>query len=197
MATGLIVVERCDALLAAWDGEPAGGFGGTADVVAYARSRGRPVSRQFAHVVACRDGRLELFVLEGEDLNDPGELFGLVPRPGAPFDEIGDAGVQFSVLVDERLLCRGQPVLRSNACPELVLQVGVLVSEEPTLAADLCGERCHRELAVGTDGLPLEETFHGITNDPAFVDSRGGRRLAHRDLVWGQPSWPSRRRDSR
>ena len=37
---GQAIVERCDLLLAVWDGQPAGGLGGTADVVAYARQRG-------------------------------------------------------------------------------------------------------------------------------------------------------------
>jgi hypothetical protein len=36
-------VDRSDVLLAVWDGRPARGFGGTGDVVAYARRRGVPV----------------------------------------------------------------------------------------------------------------------------------------------------------
>jgi hypothetical protein len=43
MAAGQLLVERCDHLIAVWDGEPARGPGGTADVVAYARSLFRPV----------------------------------------------------------------------------------------------------------------------------------------------------------
>lgn len=35
------VIDRCDLLLAVWDGSPATGSGGTADAVAYARDRGR------------------------------------------------------------------------------------------------------------------------------------------------------------
>jgi hypothetical protein len=42
-AAGQHVVELADILLAVWDGEDAGGLGGTADVVAYARARGVPV----------------------------------------------------------------------------------------------------------------------------------------------------------
>ena len=41
---GRTIVERSDLLLAVWDGEPAGGLGGTADVVAYARERGTVVT---------------------------------------------------------------------------------------------------------------------------------------------------------
>lgn len=43
MAGGRVVVERADRLLAVWDGKPARGYGGTADIVAYAGERGVPV----------------------------------------------------------------------------------------------------------------------------------------------------------
>lgn len=44
MAAGLVVADWCDLLIAVWDGRPARGFGGTADVVGYARSIGREVT---------------------------------------------------------------------------------------------------------------------------------------------------------
>jgi hypothetical protein len=44
LAAGLVLVERCDHLFAVWDGRPARGLGGTADIVAYARARGCPVT---------------------------------------------------------------------------------------------------------------------------------------------------------
>jgi hypothetical protein len=44
LAAGQALVDRCDHLFAVWDGLPARGMGGTADVVAYARGRGRPVT---------------------------------------------------------------------------------------------------------------------------------------------------------
>jgi hypothetical protein len=40
---GKFIVDNCDVLLAVWDGEPAEGFGGTADIVAYAQRARRPV----------------------------------------------------------------------------------------------------------------------------------------------------------
>lgn len=43
MALGRWLVDSCDVLIAAWNGLPAAGEGGTADVVAYARAAGRPV----------------------------------------------------------------------------------------------------------------------------------------------------------
>jgi len=43
MAAGRAVVDDSELLLAVWDGEPAAGLGGTADVVAYANERQRAV----------------------------------------------------------------------------------------------------------------------------------------------------------
>jgi hypothetical protein len=42
-AAGRAIVDRCDELLAVWDGKAAGGLGGTGDVVRYARARRVPV----------------------------------------------------------------------------------------------------------------------------------------------------------
>jgi hypothetical protein len=44
LAAGKSVVDSCDVLIAVWDGEPARGLGGTADVVQYARDTGKSVS---------------------------------------------------------------------------------------------------------------------------------------------------------
>jgi hypothetical protein len=44
LAAGHALVDRCDHLFAVWDGRPARGVGGTADVVTYARSCGRPIT---------------------------------------------------------------------------------------------------------------------------------------------------------
>jgi hypothetical protein len=43
MAASRLMVDKADALYAVWDGKPARGYGGTADVVAYARERQKPV----------------------------------------------------------------------------------------------------------------------------------------------------------
>lgn len=42
-AAGRAVADRCDRLIAVWDGQPAAGLGGTADIVAYARGLGREI----------------------------------------------------------------------------------------------------------------------------------------------------------
>lgn len=43
MAGGRAVVDAAEVVVAVWDGQPARGLGGTADVVAYALQRGVPV----------------------------------------------------------------------------------------------------------------------------------------------------------
>lgn len=43
MAAGREVADRCDLLLAVWDGKPAAGMGGTADVVSHATGQGKSV----------------------------------------------------------------------------------------------------------------------------------------------------------
>jgi hypothetical protein len=44
LAAGRWIVDHADRLVAVWDGRPARGRGGTAEVVAYARHRGVPVT---------------------------------------------------------------------------------------------------------------------------------------------------------
>jgi hypothetical protein len=44
LAAGQVVVDRSERLVAVWDGKPARGIGGTADIVSYARQKGVPVA---------------------------------------------------------------------------------------------------------------------------------------------------------
>lgn len=44
LAAGQALVDRCDHLFAVWDGRPARGPGGTADIVEYAHAQGRPTT---------------------------------------------------------------------------------------------------------------------------------------------------------
>ena len=43
MAASKLMIDTADELYAVWDGRPARAYGGTADVVAYAHARGKPV----------------------------------------------------------------------------------------------------------------------------------------------------------
>lgn len=44
LAAGMYLLDRCDVLLALWDGSPARGMGGTAQIVAEARKRELPIA---------------------------------------------------------------------------------------------------------------------------------------------------------
>jgi hypothetical protein len=58
METGVHIVDNADLLIAVWDGEPSGGLGGTADVVAYARDLSKPIEWIHARTgeVVCERG---------------------------------------------------------------------------------------------------------------------------------------------
>ncbi|ATZ27534.1 hypothetical protein ACFZBM_29140 [Streptomyces lavendulae] len=43
-AAGAYIADSCDRLVAVWDGLPARGHGGTAEIVSYARALGKPVT---------------------------------------------------------------------------------------------------------------------------------------------------------
>jgi hypothetical protein len=43
LATGVLTVDRCDVLIAVWDGQPARGVGGTGEIVEYARAMSKPL----------------------------------------------------------------------------------------------------------------------------------------------------------
>ncbi len=60
---GKEVVERSEMIFAVWDGKEAKGFGGTADIVSYARLRGIPVihiDTVYRHVVTCGERPVSL-----------------------------------------------------------------------------------------------------------------------------------------
>jgi hypothetical protein len=63
-AAGIVVLDRCDVLVAVWDGRPAQGAGGTAEIVELARARGLPVA--WVHAGNRRPGTMEATTL-GEE----------------------------------------------------------------------------------------------------------------------------------
>jgi len=58
-SAGRYVVDHCDLLIAIWDGKPARGRGGTAEIVAYARNKGRPL------VIVSTDNTEDIFIEKG------------------------------------------------------------------------------------------------------------------------------------
>jgi uncharacterized membrane protein YbaN (DUF454 family) len=68
LSGGFEIVNRCDVLLVVWDGQPARGKGGTADVVAYARAMGRPIVIINPDTKAVRRENFEKVRLNDENL---------------------------------------------------------------------------------------------------------------------------------
>lgn len=85
---GMETVRACDVLMAAWDGEPARGKGGTADVIAYARELNKPLVLIDAATGAVRRETFEKFQRSERELDF---LNALKPSP-----EAGDAAANRS-----------------------------------------------------------------------------------------------------
>jgi hypothetical protein len=79
---GMATVDGSDVLLAVWDGEPARGKGGTADVVAYARSLGRPVVLIDANTLAISREHIDKLERTDTSLAKLNELPESPVRPG-------------------------------------------------------------------------------------------------------------------
>ncbi|MBE0567373.1 MAG: hypothetical protein IH621_15550 [Krumholzibacteria bacterium] len=88
---GREVVDRCDLLIAIWDGDPARGKGGTAETVAYARSRNKPIYLIDGESPTriTREG----FVADRDSTGGEGLATGPAPRPpSAPLDGLNNLG---------------------------------------------------------------------------------------------------------
>jgi hypothetical protein len=82
---GVETVNHCDLLVAVWDGEPARGRGGTAEIVAYARDMGRPVIIIDAVTLAVRRENFSRLKTGDRHL---AQLNHLPPGPGPAEDEL-------------------------------------------------------------------------------------------------------------
>lgn len=81
-AAGTYVLDHCDVLLAIWDGKPAQGLGGTADVVAQARYRGLPIA--WVHAGNRIPGTQEPTTLGAEQGHVSIERFSTAPSSAGP-----------------------------------------------------------------------------------------------------------------
>ncbi len=133
---GMATVDGSDVLLAVWDGEPARGRGGTGDVVAYARSLGRPlimIDANTLEVTRERLGKLERF---DESLAKLNQL---------PAVEVGDAGNPFKAPPAiyafqqkcDHAASRGAPQFRRLIVLTVLLHVAATLIAAAALAYDL------------------------------------------------------------
>ncbi|MGH7994745.1 MAG: hypothetical protein ACREFX_00160, partial [Opitutaceae bacterium] len=79
---GMETVNACDVLLAVWDGEPARGRGGTAEIVAYARELGRPLIVVDARTFDVRRENFSELKLGDRHLAFLNRLPSVPPKPG-------------------------------------------------------------------------------------------------------------------
>ncbi len=79
---GVETVNHCDLLVAVWDGEPARGRGGTAEIVAYARDMGRPVIIIDAVTLAVRRENFSRLKIGDRYLAELNDLPSLPPTTG-------------------------------------------------------------------------------------------------------------------
>ena len=97
---GVETVHACDVLIALWDGEPARGRGGTAEIVTYARERGKPLLIVDPESGEVRRENFEHFVPVDPEL----EFINGLPEaasPAAARDAIHDTVERFMRKADE------------------------------------------------------------------------------------------------
>ncbi len=135
---GMETVNGCDLLLAVWDGEPARGRGGTAEIVAYARELGRPVIIIDAHTLEVRRENFERLKIGDRHLTH----FNTLPPFSAPVTPVAYADqnrrlvAAFQVKVDHTAT-HGAPHFRRLITITVGLHVLATALAAATVALDL------------------------------------------------------------
>jgi len=135
---GMETVHACDVLMAVWDGEPARGKGGTADVIAYARELNKPLVLIDAATGAVRRETFEKFQRSDRELDF---LNALKPSPEAgdaaanPFNA-PDVVFKFQQKADYAAT-HSAPHFRRLIGSTVLLHVGATVVAAAALAFDL------------------------------------------------------------
>jgi hypothetical protein len=133
---GMEAVNHCDVLMAVWDGEPARGRGGTAEIVAYAREMGRPVIIINARTLAVRRENFERLKLGDSHL----AFLNCLPGVAAPEPAVDDPGsrrvADFQRKVDYAAT-HGAPHFRRLIALTVGLHVLATALAAATLAFDL------------------------------------------------------------
>jgi hypothetical protein len=121
---GMETARGADIVLAVWDGEPARGKGGTADVIAYARDLGRPLILIDPQTLAVRRETPSAFAAHDHDL----EYFNRLPPAPASVHGAGNPfGAPDEILAFQRKVdhtaSRGAPQFRRLIASTTVLHV--------------------------------------------------------------------------
>jgi hypothetical protein len=121
---GVETVNDCDVLLAVWDGEPARGKGGTADVIRYARQMQKPLVLIDAATGATQRENFEKFAADDHHLN----FFNALPdAPASPPPETGAPSAVAAIARFQRKVdhaaSRGAPQFRRLIAGTVLLHV--------------------------------------------------------------------------
>jgi SMODS and SLOG-associating 2TM effector domain 3/SMODS and SLOG-associating 2TM effector domain 1 len=132
---GMETVHDADIVLAVWDGEPARGKGGTADVIAYARDLGRPLIIIEAQTLAVRRENWSAFAAHDHDL---AYFNGLPPAPASAEGAANPFGAPDEILSFQRkvdhVASRGAPQFRRLIASTTVLHVAATLIAAAGLA---------------------------------------------------------------
>lgn len=134
---GIETVNRCDVLLALWDGEPARGRGGTAEVVTYARELGKPLIVIDPETGATRRENFAHFAARDAELDFLNALPDTAPAASsADADKSArDLVVRFQQKTD-RAASRGAPKFRLLTVSTVLLHVAATMIATAGLAFD-------------------------------------------------------------
>ena len=132
---GIEIVNACDVLVALWDGEPARGRGGTAEVVAFARECGKPLV-----IIDPDTGESRREFFQNFASADP-ELAFLNGLPEAPSSEVEQSGARGNVKrfmrkADEAAN-RSAPQFRLLTALTVILHVAATIIATAGLAFEL------------------------------------------------------------
>ncbi len=164
---GLCTVEEADVLIAVWNGEPSGGTGGTAEVVAHARVLGKPL-------IVIHPERLSI-VREGftpELFSDPEmEYLNQLPESGGPTPEPDSHGrvARFFQKVDTEA-ARIAPSFRRWVAASVIMN---------TLAAILVAAT----IGFGVQSVLLDAAVFVLLGGAVLSIVRIKRRRAHRSWI--------------
>jgi hypothetical protein len=133
---GLETVNGADVLLAVWDGEPARGKGGTADVVGYAKSLGKPVMVIDPRTLETRRENFDKLERTDANLAHLNRLPAVPEGPGGnPFQAPGSV-IAFQRKCD-RAASRGAPQFRRLIVSTVLLHVAATLIASAALAYGL------------------------------------------------------------
>lgn len=185
---GMETVNHCDVLLAFWDGQPARGRGGTAEIVAYARELGQPVIILDATTFAVRRENFDRLKVGNRHIAKLNTLPS-VPLPEPRTDDPSRQRVLgFHCKVDHAAT-RGAPHFRKL----IALTVGLHVLATALAAAGLAFHLHHPAMPwgklaclFGALGVALVVRSHRHRHD--WVRSRLAAEITRSALAtWGLP----------